>query len=45
LAALLFAYNRKDPATQVAVERASSICEGIAITPNARYRESLKANP
>jgi hypothetical protein len=43
--ALLVSYNRKDPATQAAVEEESSICEGFAITPNASYRESLKVNP
>jgi hypothetical protein len=43
--ALLVAYNRKDPATQAAVEEESSICEGFAITPNASYRESLNTNP
>jgi hypothetical protein len=43
--ALLVAYNQRDPATQAAVEEASSICEGFAITPNASYRQSLKTNP
>lgn len=43
--ALLVAYNRKDPATQAAVEEASSVCEGIAITPTASYRQSLSTNP
>jgi MMPL family len=31
--ALLVAYNRKDRAVQAAVEKASSVCEGLAITP------------
>jgi hypothetical protein len=43
--ALLAAYNRKDRATQNAVEAASSVCQGSAITPNASYRESLQTNP
>jgi hypothetical protein len=43
--ALLAAYNRKDRQVQAAVEKASSICEGLAITPNASYKQSLKANP
>jgi hypothetical protein len=43
--ALLAAYNRKDRAAQAAVEKASSICEGAAITPDASYKESLTANP
>jgi len=43
--ALLAAYNRNDRATEAAVEGASSVCEGFAITPNASYRESLKTNP
>jgi len=43
--ALLVAYNRKDRVTQTAVEEASSVCEGFAITPNASYRQSLKTNP
>lgn len=43
--ALLIAYNRKNPAVQAAVEKASTICEGSAITPDASYKESLKDNP
>jgi hypothetical protein len=43
--ALLVAYNRKDRATQTAVEEASSVCEAFAITPDASYRQSLKTNP
>ena len=43
--ALLAAYNRKDRALQAAVEKASSVCEGYAITPNTSYRQSLKTNP
>jgi hypothetical protein len=43
--ALLAAYNRKDRATQAAVEEVSSVCEGFAITPNANYMQSLKTNP
>jgi hypothetical protein len=42
--ALLVAYNR-DRATQAAVEEASSVCEGFAITPNASYSQPLKTNP
>jgi hypothetical protein len=30
---------------QAAVEKASSVCEGLAITPDANYKQSLKANP
>jgi hypothetical protein len=43
--ALLAAYNRKDHVVQATVETASSVCEGFAISPDARYRQSLKANP
>jgi hypothetical protein len=43
--ALLIAYTRKDRAVQAPVEKASTICEGSAITPDASYKESLKANP
>ena len=43
--ALLVAYNRKDPQVQAAVEKASAVCEGLAITPDANYRQSLTANP
>jgi hypothetical protein len=43
--ALLAAYNRKDQATQAAVEAASSVCQGFAVAPNAAYKESLKTNP
>jgi hypothetical protein len=43
--ALLIAYNRKDRTVQAAVEKASSVCEGFAITPDANYKQSLKANP
>jgi hypothetical protein len=43
--ALLVAYDRKDHRVQAAVEKASSICEGTAITPDASYRQSLTANP
>ncbi len=43
--ALLIAYNRKNPTVQAAVETASTICEGSAITPDASYKESLKDNP
>jgi hypothetical protein len=41
--ALLVAYNRKDRVTQAAVEEASSVCEGFAITPN--YSQPLTTNP
>lgn len=43
--ALLVAYNRKDRRVQTAVEKASSVCAGLAITPNANYKQSLKTNP
>lgn len=43
--ALLVAYNRKDRRVQSAVEKASSVCEGLAIAPDARYKQSLRANP
>lgn len=43
--ALLIAYTRKDRAVQAPVEKASTICEGSAIAPDASYKESLKANP
>jgi hypothetical protein len=43
--ALLIAYSRKDHTVQAAVEKASSVCEGLAITPDANYKQSLKANP
>lgn len=43
--ALLVAYNRKDPVTQAAVEKESSICEGLAIAPDASYKTSLTTDP
>jgi hypothetical protein len=43
--ALLIAYNRKDRAAQAGVDKSSLVCEGFAITPNARYRQSLTTNP
>jgi hypothetical protein len=43
--ALLIAYNRKDHAVQAAVEKASAVCEGSALTPDASYKQSLKDNP
>jgi hypothetical protein len=43
--ALLVAYNRRNHTVQAAVEKASSVCEGLAITPDANYKQSLKANP
>ncbi len=43
--ALLIAYTRKDRAVQAPVEKASTVCEGSAITPDASYKESLKVNP
>src|SRR6476469_5411938 len=43
--ALLIGYNRKDPASQTAVEKASSVCAGVVIMPDANYKQSLKANP
>lgn len=43
--ALLVAYNRKDRHVQAVVEKASSVCEGLAIAPDASYKQSLKANP
>ncbi|MBV9798855.1 MAG: hypothetical protein JO039_12485 [Solirubrobacterales bacterium] len=42
---LLAAYNRRDRVVQAAVEHASSVCEGSAITPDASYKEVLTANP
>lgn len=43
--ALLIAYNQKNPVVQAAVEKASTICEGSAITPDAGYKQSLEDNP
>ena len=43
--ALLVAYGRKDHALQAAVEKASTVCEGLAITPDSSYKQSLNANP
>ena len=43
--ALLVAYDGKDRRTQVAVEKASSVCAGSAAAPDASYNQSLKANP
>ena len=43
--ALLVAYNSKDRRVQAAVEKASSVCEGLAIAPDASYKQSLQANP
>jgi hypothetical protein len=43
--ALLIAYNQGNLTLQAAVEKASSVCTGLAITPNANYRQSLRANP
>lgn len=43
--ALLIAYNRKDQVVQAAVEKASTVCEGSVITPDASYKQSLKDNP
>lgn len=43
--ALLAAYNRKDRLVQAAVEKASTVCEGDAITPDGAYEQSLKVNP
>lgn len=43
--ALLIAYTRKDRAVQAPVEKASTICEGSAITPDASYKESLRTDP
>jgi hypothetical protein len=43
--ALLSAYNRKDHQVQAAVEKASAVCQGLAITPDANYKQSLKTNP
>jgi hypothetical protein len=43
--ALLVAYHRKDRAAQAAVEKASLVCTGLAITPDASYNASLKTNP
>lgn len=43
--ALLIAYRRKDHNLQAAVETASSICEGRAITPDTYYKQSLTTNP
>jgi hypothetical protein len=42
---LLIAYVRKDRTLQATVEKASSVCAGLAITPDANYKQSLKANP
>ena len=33
------------PGVQAAVEKASTICEGSAIAPDASYKQSLKDNP
>jgi len=43
--ALLVAYNRKDHTVQAAVEQASKVCAGLVITPDANFKQSLKANP
>jgi hypothetical protein len=43
--ALLVAYRRKDRVVQAAVEKASAVCEGLAIAPDARYKQSLKVDP
>lgn len=43
--ALLIAYNRKNHTVQAAVEKAFSLCEGLAITPDRNYKQSLKTNP
>jgi hypothetical protein len=43
--ALLAAYNRKNRRVQAAVEKASAVCQGLAIAPDASYKQSLKANP
>jgi hypothetical protein len=43
--ALLIAYNRKNLETQAAVEKASTVCAGSAITPDAAYKQSLTTDP
>jgi hypothetical protein len=43
--AVLIAYSRKDRGAQAAVEKASTVCAGVAIAPDARYKQSLEANP
>ena len=43
--ALLVACKQTDRTVQAAVEKASSVCEGLAITPDASYKQSPKANP
>jgi hypothetical protein len=43
--ALVAAYNRKDRKGQATVEKASSVCVGLAAVPDASYKQSLKANP
>jgi hypothetical protein len=43
--ALLVAYNRNDHTVQAAVEQASKVCAGLVITPDANFKQSLKANP
>jgi hypothetical protein len=47
--ALIVAYNRRAPAAdeaaQAAVEKASTVCAGDTITPDASYRQSLATNP
>jgi hypothetical protein len=42
--ALPIAYNRKNPVAQAAVEKASTMCVGSAIT-DASYKQSLNDNP
>ena len=43
--ALVAAYSRKDRKGQATVEKASSVCVGLAAAPDASYKQSLKANP
>ena len=43
--ALLAVYNRNVHGVQAAVEKASTVCEALVITPDANYKQSLKTNP
>jgi hypothetical protein len=43
--ALLIAYKGKNSVAGAAVEKASTICEGSTIMPDASYKQSLEDNP
>jgi hypothetical protein len=43
--ALVGAYTRRDRGAQAAVENASTVCAGLAASPDAKYKQSLNANP